>query len=115
MVGYLSLIFGCELVGELIADALSVPIPGPVLGMLLLFGILAFRREVPTALGATADGLLKAMSLLFVPAGAGVLVHFRLVGEALLPLGLALVASTIFTIGVTAVLMRWLSKGAADE
>lgn len=115
MVGYLTLIFTCQLIGELIADVLSIPIPGPVLGMVLLFGILALRREVPAALGETADGLLRAMSLLFVPAGAGVLVHFRLVGEALLPLGLALLASTILTIGVTALLMRWLGGESADE
>ena len=114
MLGFLTLILVCQLAGELVAGALALPVPGPVLGMVLLFAILMFRGSVPEQLDHTANGLLRSMSLLFVPAGTGVILHFRLLGEALLPLGLALIVSTFGTIVVTALLMQWLGRGSAD-
>ncbi|SDD98183.1 CidA/LrgA family protein [Ruegeria marina] len=111
MLGFLTLILVCQLAGELAVGALNLPVPGPVLGMLALFALLMIRGEVPEVLEQTAGGLLRAMSLLFVPAGTGVMLHFRLLGEALVPLGVALVVSTLATIAVTALLMRWLGRG----
>lgn len=115
MIGYFTLILVCQLLGELIAGTLSLSVPGPVIGMVLLLVLLLIRGDVPTKLGETADGLLRAMSLLFVPAGAGVMMHFRLLGEALLPLSAALVISTASTIIVTALMMRWMNKAPDNE
>lgn len=115
MIGYLTLIFTCQLLGELTVRLLGLPLPGPVVGMVMLFVFLLLRKSVPEGLDQASGGLLKAMSLLFVPAGTGVMLHFRALGEALLPLGLALVVSTFLTILVTAKMMQWLAKGNADE
>lgn len=114
MLGSLTLILTCQLCGELLVGALGAPVPGPVLGMLLLFAILLVKGDIPEPLTKTAQGLLGSMSLLFVPAGTGVVVHFQLLGQALLPLGLSLVVSTLATIVVTALLMRWLSREKTD-
>lgn len=114
MLAYLTLILVCQLVGELVVGALALPVPGPVLGMLLLFIILIVIGKVPDGLDQTSGGLLKSMSLLFVPAGTGVMLHFKLLGEALVPLSLALIFSTLATIVVTARLMQWLGKGQDD-
>ncbi|MCW1955967.1 CidA/LrgA family protein [uncultured Lentibacter sp.] len=115
MIGYLTLILSCQLAGEVVVGALGLPVPGPVLGMALLFGFLLLRGHVPDALGATADGLLRNMSLLFVPAGTGVIMHVALLSEALVPLSLAVAISTSAAIVVTALMMRLLSKGADRE
>jgi len=115
MLPYLTLIFVCQLLGEVAVGLLALPVPGPVVGMVLLFLYLLLRKAVPDALGQTAGTLQRYMSLLFVPAGAGVMMHFKLLGEAILPIGAALVVSTVVTIIVTALMMRWLSKGAGDE
>lgn len=114
MLGSLTLILLCQLFGELAVGALALPVPGPVLGMLFLFLFLTLRGEISQQVDQTATGLLRSMSLLFVPAGTGVILHFRLLGEALLPLSLALFISTLATIVVTALLMRWLGKGSAN-
>ncbi|RYH10144.1 CidA/LrgA family protein [Tropicimonas sp. IMCC6043] len=114
MPGYLTLIFVCQLLGELVAGALALPVPGPVLGMVALFAFLAVRGDVPAGLDASAGTLLRSMSLLFVPAGAGVMLHFQLLGSAILPLGLALLASTVLTILVTGLMMRALSRDPAE-
>jgi len=114
MLNYLTLIFCCQLVGEFLISATGLPVPGPVVGMVLLFCFLLFRGAIPDDLGSVADGLLNHLSLLFVPAGVGVMLHFKLLGDDLLAIGLALVASTILTVVVTAFLMQRLS-GLSDD
>lgn len=110
MIGYLTLILGCQLAGETVVSMAGLPVPGPVLGMVLLFIFLMLRGAVPAQLSETTNGLLGAMSLLFVPAGTGVILHFKLLGEAMVPLGLALVVSTALTTIVTGLMMRWLAR-----
>jgi putative effector of murein hydrolase LrgA (UPF0299 family) len=111
VLGYLTLIFACQLAGELSVAATGLPVPGPVIGMALLFAGLVIRGQVPKDLAATADALLGNLSLLFVPAGVGVIVHLSLIGRDLIAISTALVASTILTIAVTAVVMNWLAPG----
>jgi putative effector of murein hydrolase LrgA (UPF0299 family) len=119
MLGAWVLLLGCQLAGEAVARLIALPVPGPVLGMALLFGLLALRGAVSpvaptvehTALGTLAVGLLANLSLLFVPAGTGVIQQ----GPVLLHNGfgllVALVVSTALTLAVTggvfAVVARW--------
>ncbi len=119
MLGTLTLLLLCQLAGELVARLLHLPVPGPVLGMLLLFGGLLLRGGVPAAVQDTAAGLLRHLSLLFVPAGVGVMVHAaRLEAEAL-PIVVALFGSTLFGVAVTAKIMAALLRrtdvGLEDE
>ena len=113
MLNHLTLIFGCQLVGELVTRALAIPVPGPVLGMVILFLLLVFRGSIPENLSATTDGLLGHLSLLFVPAGVGVMLHFPLLGDDWIAITVALVVSTVLTIAVTALMMSRLAKHAA--
>jgi holin-like protein len=108
MLAYLTLIFSCQLAGELVAVATGWPVPGPVIGMALLFVGLVLRGNLPAGLGGVADGLLGSLSLLFVPAGVGVMQHAGLIGSELLPLSVALAVSTVVAVGVTGVVMSWL-------
>lgn len=112
MLGYLTLIFACQLAGELLVTALGLPVPGPVCGMALLFTGLVLRGGLPDDLGAVGGALLDNLSLLFIPAGVGVMLHAPLLGRDWLPLTVALVVSTALTIAVTALAMSWLSPPA---
>lgn len=114
MLNYLTLIFGCQLIGELVTRALEIPVPGPVLGMVILFLVLVFLGSIPEKLSAAADGLLNHLSLLFVPAGVGVMLHFPLLGNDWLAITVALVVSTVLTIAVTALVMSGLAKHTAN-
>jgi len=114
MLAWLTLVFTCQLAGEAAVRALGVPVPGPVAGMVLLFIFLCIRGEVPEKLATVADTLLRHLSLLFVPAGVGVMAHVGLLGENLVPVSLALVLSTLVAIAVTALAMRWLNRGAGQ-
>ena len=113
MLANLTLIFACQLGGEVGVAALGLPVPGPVAGMVLLFLYLSVRGEVPVALGSVSDGLLASLSLLFVPAGVGVMLHLRLLKEDWIAVSASLLVSTLCTIAVTALLMVRLSKSVA--
>ncbi len=89
--------------------AVEIPVPGPVIGMLLLFAGLMVRGSIPEPLAQTSNGLLKQLSLLFVPAGVGVMTHLSLLGKQWLPLTASLVISTLLTIAVTGLLMQKLA------
>lgn len=114
MLGYLTLIFCCQLVGELVVVAAGLPVPGPVIGMAILFVFLVVKGSLAPQLATVADTLLGNLSLLFVPAGVGVMLHLSLLGRDLLPISAALIFSTSLTIAVTALLMNWLSQFSKD-
>ncbi len=106
MLGAITLLLVYQLIGEVIALVFKLPVPGPVIGMLLLFLTLLARGSVGEELRNTANGLLSHLSLLFVPAGTGVMVHLARVADEWVPIVAALIGSTVLTIGVTALVMR---------
>lgn len=115
MLEYLTLILACQLIGELAVSAANIPFPGPVAGMILLLIFLFIKGEIPADLGAVSTALLNNLSLMFVPAGVGVMVHFELLGIDALPLSVAVVVSTVLTIVVTALVMQLLGKKIAAD
>ena len=110
MLHFLALLLVCQLIGEVIHKASGLPLPGPVIGMAILFAGLLLRGSVPDALTNVTKGLLDHLALLFVPAGVGVVVHLSLIGEEWLAITLALLFYTVITIGATALLLSWLLR-----
>jgi holin-like protein len=95
-----------QLAGEIVARGLALPLPGPVLGMVFLFGALAMRGGPDHELQTTSQNLLQHLSLLFVPAGTGIMVHLTRVADEWLPLLASLLVSTLATLVVTALVMK---------
>ena len=104
-----------QFAGEVVVRLAGLPLPGPVVGMALLLAALLVRGSVPEALAAAADGLAKHLSLLFVPAGVGVIMHARRLAEEWLPIALALVISTVLAIAVAALVFRWLAGRTGEQ
>jgi putative effector of murein hydrolase LrgA (UPF0299 family) len=100
----------CQCVGEGLSFALHLPIPGAVVGMLLLFFGLLLWPSLLHQLEATATELLRHLSLLFVPAGVGISVAASSVQGHWGSVIVAVVLSTIITRAVTAAAMRIFSK-----
>lgn len=99
-----------QTLGEGLAYAFALPIPGPVIGMLLLFCFLLLKRGAAERLAPTTLEFLRHLSLLFVPAGVGILVYAQRVAAELLPLAAALLISTVVSLVVTAYVLKWLQK-----
>lgn len=102
-------LLSCQLAGEVASRGLGLPVPGPVLGLVVLFvGLRWYARRRPTeseppeGLARVSDGLLQNLALLFVPAGAGVVQHLGPLREHGAALAVALVGSTVLTLAVTA-------------
>lgn len=106
MIGALFIFLLFQILGEVIVHMLGLPAPGPVMGMVLLFLALKWRGALPTTLRTTAETLLSHLSLLFIPAGVGIIQYGALLRDEWLALTVALVVSTLLTVAVTAFVMR---------
>ena len=111
----LTLLLIYQLIGEVLVLMLDLPIPGPVIGMLLLLVSLLGYGGLLDKVSDGADALLGHLSLLFVPAGVGVMVHFHLLAEQGISIIITLLVSTLLTLSLTALLLQWLRRGSADR
>ena len=83
MLAAFTLILACQIAGEALVRGAGLPLPGPVIGMLLLFLLMRLRLPLPPELNDAADVLLKYLSLLFVPAGVGAVQHLNRLGSSM--------------------------------
>ena len=94
-------------VGELLARGLRLPLPGPVIGMVLL--VLALRwPAVQKPVSETAQFLLSHLSLLFVPVGVGVMTHLSLVSQYGVRMLAVVMLSTLAGLSVTVLVLHLL-------
>jgi len=117
MIAALTLLLVFQLVGEVIARALALPIPGPVIGMALLFLALLVRGGPGEDLRQTSGQLLQHLSLLFVPAGTGIVIYGDTLGPQAFGLGVAIVVSTVLAIaaGAGAFVLTARLTGSRDD
>jgi len=111
MIASLSVILICQLIGEVIVRGFRLPLPGPVIGLALLFALMILRDRFTAlargplrenAVEGTAKGMLAHLSLLFVPAGVGVVQNLDLLAQRGVAIALVLAASVVVTLLVTA-------------
>lgn len=104
----LFVLLACQLAGDVIARTLALPVPGPVIGIVLLLVIMVIARYLPKGersaggqIETAADSLLGWLGLFFVPAGVGISQHFDLVAANGPALALVLILSSALTLVVT--------------
>lgn len=105
------LLFQCA--GELIRHYTEVVLPGPVIGMLLLFLALCLRGRASNALQKASQSLIGMMTLLFVPATVGLFFLSAQIMSQWLAIAVALVVGTILSLVFNAFLMRKLVANRA--
>ncbi|MFF0952790.1 CidA/LrgA family protein [Rhizobium leguminosarum] len=106
----LFVLLACQVVGEAVAHITGLPLPGPVIGMLLLFCLLGLRdaiapgtlQSVRDSVDTSAGLLLRNLSLLFIPAGVGLVQRYDLMAKHGVGLSLTVFISTVLTLAVTA-------------
>lgn len=135
MIAAIALLLVCQLSGEVLVRLLELPLPGPVAGLVLLAAGLGIRHAVrrrqsapdttgegpgnpvPAEVHGVAHGILRHLSLLFVPAAVGIVQQADLLRTHGLGLTAALAVSTLAAMVVTALVFRGLSRwsnGAAS-
>jgi holin-like protein len=119
MIASLSLILLCQLGGEVFVRGLTLPMPGPVVGLLLLLVLLLARdRFKVLARGPlqqdgvenASRGLLAHLSLLFVPAGVGVVQKLDLIAEHGIAIIVVLAVSVVVTLLATVATFLFASR-----
>lgn len=103
LLGFLVLV-AFSYLGEFLSPMLPISIPGPLIGMLLLFLMFIVLGDVPSGIESATKPFLSHMSLLFIPAILGVWHYQALIKLYWLPLSLVVVVTTIFALAVTAVI-----------
>lgn len=114
MIAAILVLLLCEIAGDLLRQMLALAVPGPVIGMSILAVVLAWREEGPPpkwcvtdTLKRTAEGLIRHMGLLFVPAGVGLIAEIDVLRREWLPIAASLVGSTLLSLVVTGLVMHW--------
>ena len=112
MIASIAALLVLQLVGTIIIRLTGLPLPGPVVGMLLLFVYLLWRGATPAPFETTAKALLQNLALLFVPAGVGVVTYLKAVADQWVALSITLVASAVISLTVTAFVLHALMPRA---
>ncbi len=99
-----------QLLGSALNALLLPALPGPIIGMLLLFALLLLRGEVGEPLNQAASGLLLYLPLLLVPAAAGIVDSGSVLLGNLLAISAALVISLLITVPFCGWLMQRLTR-----
>jgi len=107
----LTLIFAGKLAGEVLVRLLGLPVPGPVLGMVLLLAGLVAGGGPSEGLRTAGHGLLRYLPLFFVPAGVGLVTHGERLASDWLPLLAGIVVSTLATMVVVGWLVERRARG----
>ncbi|WP_417806242.1 CidA/LrgA family protein [Thioclava sp.] len=117
MIPALSLILLFQLIGEILSRALMLPLPGPVLGMIFLLIALSTSTRIQQIVRPVAQFILAHLSLLFVPAGVGIIAHLDQLRAHGLGLAVALVVSTMLAIVAGAAAFAFVAKliGSASD
>ena len=99
-----------QFLGECITDIFQLPIPGAIIGMLLLFIFLQYRQEPSKELALCGHFLIKHLSLLFLPASVGIFFLGEVFSTHWLPITFAIVVSTALALFITAIVMQFSSR-----
>ena len=109
MLASLCILFAVQLAGEALARGLALPVPGPVLGFAMLAFALWRVPRLRPVVDPAAFGLLRYLSLLFVPAAVGIIQQAPLIGREGLAIVAAVLLSTWIAMVVTVVVFRALA------
>lgn len=97
-------------IGELISYVLNIPVPGNILGMILIFSALKLSLIQLKDVKPASDQLLKYMVLFFVPYGVGLMSYFDFISSYWLILSVIAVVTTLLTLYITALVQQKLER-----
>ncbi len=104
------ILMACLWAGEFFSVLLNHLLPGSILGMLLLAGLLASGLVRLSWVEAGAGFLVRWMSLLFVPVGVGVLDHLDLLADNLFAIVITCIVGTTMIMALAGWLFQWLER-----
>lgn len=105
-----AVLVACDTAGRLFSWWSGLPVPGTVIGILILLGLVAGLRRIPAPLGQIADFLLAHLNFFYIPAGVGVMIYASLLAEDLWPILVALFVSTFLAMLAAGFAFQWAAR-----
>jgi len=105
-----AILYLCLIVGNLISTLLPFAIPGSIVGMLILFALLALQIIPAHWAQPGCSILLKNMTILFVPIGVGIMNYYDLLSQQLIPIVISCIVSTLIVMIVVAISSNYIHK-----
>lgn len=93
-------------VGEIFVRVMHLPLPGSVLGLLLMLTDFRLNGRVDREVERLFDSVSSHFSILFVPAGAGIIVQGEVLADGISVIVISVLAGTLATLFVTAFSFR---------
>jgi holin-like protein len=115
MIRGLIILLGFQGAGEIVSRLFSLPVPGPVIGLVLLLTFLIHRGKIDAPIDLVASTLTKHLGLLFVPAAVGVVMYWPQLKTHFWAVSVALIVSVIATIAVSAAVLRFWPGGKSPS
>ena len=102
----LMIIFMISLVGEGISSVFRLPVPGSIIGLVLLFLALQFKLLRLRHISMVGNFLLANMTILFLPPAVGIMDKFQDIAPYLLPIILIVLGAIVLNVCVIAVVVQ---------
>jgi holin-like protein len=96
--------------GEILTRFFNLPVPGNIMGMILLIILLSTNVVKLEMVDTVANFLLDHLAFFFIPAGVGLLTSLVVIKDSLIRLLIVCFISTIITIAVTAIVVEFMTK-----
>lgn len=106
----LLIILSIYLLGEFISKYFNFPLPGNIIGMLILLTLLCLGIIDVKKVENVSNFFLDHLAFFFIPAGVGLITSLALLKDTWLQILMVCLLTTIFTIGVTGRIVQGLQK-----
>lgn len=104
----LLIIFGFSFVGDTLSNSLHLPVPGSILGMIFLFLALQFKLLKFTDVDEVGSFLINNMTILFLPAGVGIMAKWSLISDYWWQISLIILVALIVNVFVLGHLVQFI-------
>jgi len=109
------IILGIYLVGELLSTSLHLPIPGNILGMVILFILLCTKIVKVDNISNVTNFLLDHLAFFFIPAGVGLMASLGIIKSTWWQLLVVCILTTTIIIGVTGIIVQSISRKTEEK
>ncbi|NLK93684.1 MAG: CidA/LrgA family protein [Clostridiales bacterium] len=109
------IILGIYLVGEFLSKFFSLPIPGNILGMIILLILLCCKIIKLEQIETISNFFLDHLSFFFIPAGVGLLASAGIIKDIWYKLIIVCIVTTIIVIASTGITVQFVSKKVRNK
>ena len=104
-----------SLLGELCRYFIPFPIPASIYGMVLLFAALGLKIIKLPAISDAGGWLVSILPILFVAPAVNLLSSWDALKEAIVPILVIMIATTIIVFAVAGLVTQWILRGRKED